>query len=297
MAAESKKQARTGFGLFLLVVSASSVFVAVNAELLKRVAGAHVIALYMWWVAAASILARVLLRESLRDVSFRWNGWATTRATLVAVLMPLFVGGVSYGLACATGLAGFAPTLPPGRVFGFNLAHSGGAMYWKYLLISWILGGLWACKAAAGEEIGWRGYMLTRLIRSGAPAPVFFSGLIWALWHLPLILSGQYGGVDAAPGEIAIFSINIIGLGYVMAWLRLSSGSIWPCILAHGVWNAMIAGAFPGCTRGGAEWVGEAGVLTAAVVVVCAAGLNLMWPLAQGEREPAIQKDSFSHAS
>src|SRR3712207_7188827 len=44
---------------------------------------------------------------------------------------------------------------------------------------------------AAGEEIGWRGYMLTRLIDAGVPRPVFASGLIWALWHVPLVLGGD----------------------------------------------------------------------------------------------------------
>ena len=34
-----------------------------------------------------------------------------------------------------------------------------------------------------GEEIGWRGYMLTRLIAAGVPNAVLVSGVIWGLWH------------------------------------------------------------------------------------------------------------------
>ena len=297
MTAESKKQARTGVGLFLLLVFASSVFVGMDGERLRSIAGSHAISLYMWWVAASSMIARLLLREPFRDGSFRWERWATTRAMLVAALMPMLIGGISYGLAWTTGLARFSPALVGGSLFGFNLTGSGGAAFWKYLLVSWIPGGLWACKAAAGEEIGWRGYMLTRLIRSGVPGPVFVSGLVWALWHLPLILGGQYGLVDAAPEAIAVFTVNIVGLGYILAWLRLSSGSIWPCILAHGMWNALIAGAFHDCTRGGTEWVGESGVLTAIIVVLGAAGLNLLWPVRQGGGQPVIKEDHFSHAS
>ena len=45
---------------------------------------------------------------------------------------------------------------------------------------------------ASGEEIGWRGYMLTRLIDAGVPRPVLTSGLIWGLWHVPLVLGGVY---------------------------------------------------------------------------------------------------------
>jgi uncharacterized protein len=284
MTAWSKKRARTGVGLFLLLVSTSSVLIQISAPALKSVAGAHLITAYMWWVAGSSMIVRLLLREPLHDVSFRWNGWRTTRAMLVGISMPLFVGAISYGLAWATGLAHFAPASLPDKIFLVSLGGTDTARFWKYLLICWIVGGLWSCKSAAGEEIGWRGYMVTRLIKSGLPAPLFFSGLIWALWHLPLILSGLYGLVDITPGAIAIFAINIIGLGYIFAWLRLSSGSIWPCICAHGAWNATIVGAFGDCTRGGRVWVGEAGVLTAIVVILCAAGLNWIWPLPRPER-------------
>jgi membrane protease YdiL (CAAX protease family) len=89
-----------------------------------------------------------------------------------------------------------------------------------------------------------RGYMLTRLIDSSVPKPIFFSGLVWALWHVPLILSGQYASGSHPALSAVLFVGNVIGLGYVFAWLRLSSGSIWPCSWAHGVWNAVIQGPF-----------------------------------------------------
>ena len=38
----------------------------------------------------------------------------------------------------------------------------------------------------AGEEIGWRGYLLPRLSgRVGLPAASLIVGVIWACWHLP----------------------------------------------------------------------------------------------------------------
>ena len=49
-----------------------------------------------------------------------------------------------------------------------------------------------AAISATGEEIGWRGYMLTRLVDAKIPRPILVSGLIWWGWHAPLILSGQY---------------------------------------------------------------------------------------------------------
>jgi membrane protease YdiL (CAAX protease family) len=57
------------------------------------------------------------------------------------------------------------------------------------------------------------------------------------------------------------------GLGNVFAWLRLSSGSSWPCIWAHGVWNAVIQGPFDMSTAGYSDWVGESGLTTVTMTV------------------------------
>lgn len=69
--------------------------------------------------------------------------------------------------------------------------------FWQCLGVMLVFGALDACKYTAGEEIGWRGYMLTRLVDSGIKAPILISGLIWGLWHAPLILSGQYASGPA----------------------------------------------------------------------------------------------------
>jgi membrane protease YdiL (CAAX protease family) len=281
MTPRSKREARAGLGLFLFLVLAFAACFMWKGAALERVVGARAVTIYMWSVAAASIIARLSLREPLGDVSFRWHGWLTSRAMLVAFAMPLLVGLVSFGLGWALGLASFAPAQLPETIFHFAISGPGAARFWKYLLVSATVGGLWSCKAAAGEEIGWRGYMLTRLIESGARAPLFLSGLIWALWHLPLIFTGQYAGVARTPGSIALFAADIVGLGFIFAWLRLSSGSIWPCILAHGVWNATVFGTFRETTRGGAAWVGEPGALTAIVVILFALALYWLWPIPQ----------------
>jgi len=126
---------------------------------------------------------------------------------------------------------------------------------------------------AAGEEIGWRGYMLTRLIDAGVvPRPVLASGLIWGLWHVPLVLAGIYAAGPSPALSAVLIMVSITSFGYVIARLRLETGSIWPAIILHSSWNSIIQGPFDGATTGtGATlWVGESGLLTALTLVVAA---------------------------
>ncbi|MEZ4663934.1 MAG: CPBP family intramembrane glutamic endopeptidase [Caldilineaceae bacterium] len=88
---------------------------------------------------------------------------------------------------------------------------------------------------AVGEEIGWRGYMLTRLIDARVPIPVLASGLIWGVWHLPMLLGGIY---QTGPNVLLSALLFMVAVTTLLAWffaqLRLGTGSIWPVIILHG---------------------------------------------------------------
>jgi len=275
----SRTKARRGLAIFFATLVLCSVCLEHIISVSGQILGRHFMFLYMWCVAGSSILARLLMRESPRDISFRWGGWTTTRALLIATALPLTIGLAAYGISWSTGLAHFAATKVPQAVFGIPMTGPPAVRFCKYLLVSLTVSGLWSCRSAAGEEIGWRGYMLTRLMDSGLPAPIFLSGFIWGLWHIPLILGSMYGSVPNSILSIGVFVANITAVGYVFAWLRLSSGSIWPCVWAHGVWNALILGPFDGSTNSGGIWVGEAGLLTSLVVTLFAVSLYRFWPL------------------
>ncbi|WP_307842138.1 CPBP family intramembrane glutamic endopeptidase [Salinibacterium sp. SWN1162] len=91
---------------------------------------------------------------------------------------------------------------------------------------------------ALGEELGWRGWLLPKLLPLGIVPAIIISGVIWGLWHAPLILLGyNYPG---APGWLALAAMvgMTIVVGGVFAWLRIRSVSVWPAALAHGSFNA-----------------------------------------------------------
>jgi membrane protease YdiL (CAAX protease family) len=89
------------------------------------------------------------------------------------------------------------------------------------------------------EEIGWRAFMLPRLIdrfgvRSGAAA----SALIWALWHIPFAASGVQHVENVSSLALALLGpVGHFGAGLFLAFLWLKTGSILLVSLAHGSLN------------------------------------------------------------
>jgi membrane protease YdiL (CAAX protease family) len=110
--------------------------------------------------------------------------------------------------------------------------------------------------------------MLTRLMVAGVPRPVLTSGIIWAFWHVPLILSGQYAAGTRPWLSALLFVIGVVAESYFAAYVRLRSGSVWPAVVYHGAVNAIIQGTFDRATAGTSAAVGESGWLTATIAII-----------------------------
>lgn len=270
LAAESDARLRARRGLaiyFVVLVPLTAVF-----ETLMILGNLSWVWALMWTPAAASVVARLVLREGFADVSFRIRGSRGWKAIVQALIFPIIVGLISYGVAWTTGLVHFNPqpialaarfvggTASPLVVFMTNLA------------IATTIVTIFSVRTAAGEEIGWRGYMLTRLIDAGLPKPVLLSGVIWGLWHVPLILGGVYLAGPPPIVSASLWMVTATAFSFVFARLRLATGSIWPAITLHAAWNSVIQVAFdPASTGAGATlWVGESGILVALVMIVMA---------------------------
>ncbi len=98
--------------------------------------------------------------------------------------------------------------------------------------------------AALGEEVGWRGFLYPRLkARFGTAKGRLLGGLIWGVWHWPvMIFAGyNYGTVYwGAPvlGPL-LFCVICIALGTVIDYLYEKTNCIWIPALAHGAFNAV----------------------------------------------------------
>lgn len=226
----------------------------------------------MWAPAAASVVARLALREGFADVSFRCGGRGGWQAIGLAMVVPILVGLFAYGIAWTTGLVQFHPqpislvahfigdSTPPVVVLLVNL------------LVAATIVTVFSARTAAGEEIGWRGYMLSRLIDAEVPAPILVSGLIWGIWHVPLIFGGVYLAGPPPALSALLWMATATGLSFVFARLRLQTGSVWPAIMLHAAWNAIIQSAFDPASAGptAALWIGESGILVVIAVTITA---------------------------
>ena len=288
LSAASVAKARQGLAIYFTVLIIGS---GIVQWLIVRGGGSMVLNhprlmfLLMWMPAISSVVARLALREGIRDVSFRLGGAVGLQSIGKAVLMPLLVGTVAYGLAWATGLVGFSAITPSPAELAMGPAAARLAAlepilrFWTSVALAATIFTVFGCLWAAGEEIGWRGYMLTRLVAAGVPQPLFASGLIWATWHLPLILTGVYASGPSPLSSAALFMVTVMGVALVIGVLRLRSGSVWPAIVLHAAWNSIIQNPFdrssvgPGATL----WVGESGVLVAVITLIVGLIVYHLW--------------------
>jgi membrane protease YdiL (CAAX protease family) len=120
---------------------------------------------------------------------------------------------------------------------------------------------------ALGEEIGWRGYALPKLLPTQSRlAASLLTGLPWAIVHFSLFLPGMmFVGrpLIAQVAPIALFAI-------LHTWVFVKSGeSVLAPALLHGIFNAVGATINSDLPAVQATYIG-AGVLVASAVIVVA---------------------------
>jgi len=102
---------------------------------------------------------------------------------------------------------------------GFEQITGNALVALRWLLLVWTF-------AAFGEEIGYRGYLLTRAAEAGGRSKA-------ADWVAVLIVSVLFGYGHYYKGRSGIVDSGVAGLILGAAYV-LSGRNLWVCILAHG---------------------------------------------------------------
>jgi CAAX protease family protein len=261
---DEMKRARRGLWIFFAVlIPLSAVIETMSILRVSFIGPVWRIFLLMWVPALACFVARLANREGWSDLSFRIGGATGVRALLYAVGFPLGVGALAYGVAWSTGLATFSPMTEDYLVLPMwpvELSGSPGGVFAQHLGLHLTLGLAGGCLFAAGEELGWRGYLAPRLLDARVPGALVLSGIVWSAWHWPLALKEGFPLSPERLLSLLLFTLVVTPIAVASARLRLETGSMWPPILLHGVWNEGLS-AFEACTPDDKLWLGESGVL------------------------------------
>lgn len=214
----------------------------------------------MWCPALAAVLTRLIYRRSLRGFGFTLG---KPRWLVLAVLLPALAGLVMYGSAWLFHVAPLNEAKLP-KLFALSFIP----LFFGVLAFSSL--------AALGEELGWRGLLVPELSRRmGYTKLAFVSGIIWTVWHLPLILFSPYHGTGPLWLSLVFFTVFVLASSFVQAWMRLVSGSIWVSALLHGSSNYFIQAFYPTLTiptPAGDAMLGEFGwfapIISAVIAIV-----------------------------
>jgi uncharacterized protein len=196
----------------------------------------------------ALLLQKGVYREPVKGplgISFRLNRWF-----LVAWLLPpalalatfgvsLLVPGVEYAPQMQGMFERFESVLPPEQMQQFKeqMATTPLGAIGLALLGGLIAGVTVNAVAGFGEELGWRGFLQKELAFLGFWRASVLIGLVWGLWHAPLILQGHNYPQHPIAG-VLMMTIWCMLLAPIFSYVRVKARSVIAAAILHGTLNA-----------------------------------------------------------
>ena len=191
----------------------------------------------------AALLTRYVTKEGfaltgkdslLLGISFKDRKWIYF---VLAMVLPWIYYELGYVLTLLLSPKAFDTAYPA----ILEIAEQDRAIIYLQPL-TMIIAGTIASFAALGEEAGWRGYMMPKMIKLwGVKKAVLFGGIIWGIWHWPLTYVGHNFGRDYFGYPFTGFAamcIMCVFMGIILTFVTYKSGSIWPAAFLHAVNNS-----------------------------------------------------------
>jgi membrane protease YdiL (CAAX protease family) len=232
------------FLLFLAGFTAVGSSLAIISKNLFGASGYYV-RILMWSPAFAAVTTAAVAGRSLGDFGWHWGRW---KWQIQAWLVPFLYVAIAYCLIWSLGLGGV-----PNHEFLAKAANqvslpvSSGVAAALLIVFAGTIG-LLNFSGALGEEIGWRGFVVPafyQLTRGNFTATALMSGIVWAVWHAPIIFLSSYNN----PGVSRLYSFSwfvllILASATIDAWYRLRSGSLWTGVILHTSHNLYLQSIF-----------------------------------------------------
>ena len=268
--ASSRRQVLT-YLFFVFLFSSCFYFLIIRVKHLGAGGGFYVLGI-MWCPALAAFITLKLNRRSLSDLGWKWP---ETKYALMSWYVPLLYAAIAYAIVWIGGLGGF-----PNHEFASTLIARMGLPVspllatFLYVLLVGSFGLVRSLSSALGEEIGWRGFLVPELSKNVSfTATALLSGIVWSLWHYPILIFADYNAGTPTWYGLSCFTVMVIAISFVFAWMRLKSGSLWTGALLHASHNLYVQAIFTPLTKdtGKTAWyIDEFGAILPIVTVAFA---------------------------
>jgi membrane protease YdiL (CAAX protease family) len=258
------------FCFVILTFSLSSIFYYL---IISHGFGGLNVLLLMWMPGISALITSLIFFRSIRG--FGWKP-GKVKYLIFAYIFPIIICLISYGI-----------------FWLFNLGTYTGNLHSNFILFL-VTGTIGGIISALGEEIGWRGFLVPKLARLTTFTWVaVISGVIWALWHFPLILFSTYNSGTPLWWSLPLFFISAIAISFIFAWLTLKSGSLWPAVILHASDNLFNQQVFGPLASGNlSHWlVGETGLILCIITIIFAL-IFWMWRYKLPDLRISIKKIS-----
>jgi uncharacterized protein len=179
------------------------------------------VTLGMYAPALAAVAMRLFIsKEGLRRAL---GPLPTLRMALGAVLIPMALILLLVAIVTATNIGDATPGKPCSTL----------------LAILTFVGVPIGAALAFGEEFGWRGYLLPKLLPLGEVKAAVIVGPIWGPWHLPVLIAGLNYPGELIIAVLAVFFLSAMLLSLLHTRFYVASGySLIAVSLLHGSLNA-----------------------------------------------------------
>jgi membrane protease YdiL (CAAX protease family) len=203
----------------------------------------------MWCPALAALLTCCLVRKPVIELGWKWG---KTKYQIWSYLIPIAYALIAYVGTWVSRFGEFYNHEFVKKVaasFGWNQL-SPGTVIVLYVLLAGTYGMISSSASALGEEIGWRGFLVPELAKvTSFSGTALISGLIWSVWHYPVLIFGGYNAGTPVWYALICFTVMVISISFVFAWMRLKSGSLWTGVFLHASHNLFIQSIFTPLTR------------------------------------------------
>ncbi|PCI53286.1 MAG: CPBP family intramembrane metalloprotease domain-containing protein [Alphaproteobacteria bacterium] len=225
-------------------------------------------------VGLATVLTCIVRKKKLASLGWEWGQW---KYIWMGCLIPLAIIFVAHLIIWTMGFGGFYNV-----EFLATQKESYNLIQWTdfkilafHIILTASVSAVVSIPSILGEELGWRGLLVPELSKlMSFPMVALVSGLIWAVWHWPLVINGLYGNsVTPLYYQLFFLTLSVVSSGIIMAYLRLKSKSLWPPVMYHMSWNIFTQKVFTPITVSNPKspwYIDEFGAVMA-IMVFCVA--------------------------